>query len=154
MIKSIPENFHTLTPSFTFKNSERAIEFYKNAFGAELVDFFPNLDGVGTMHATIRIGNSMIMLGDEMPGDNCSKSAESIGTSPISLYLYVENVDTAFSRAVAAGGIPTMNVADMFWGDRVGQIKDPFGYLWMLATHTKDLNKEEMRQGAKEFFDK
>ncbi|HSD50956.1 MAG TPA: VOC family protein, partial [Candidatus Methylomirabilis sp.] len=90
---------------------------------------------------------------DENPAaENCSKSAETLGSSPISLYLYVANADAAFNQAVAAGGAVTMPVADMFWGDRVGQIKDPFGYFWMIATHKQDLTKDEIRKGAEAFF--
>jgi uncharacterized glyoxalase superfamily protein PhnB len=152
MTKAIPERYHTVTPSFTFKNSEKAIEFYKKAFGAELVDQLPMPDGKGTMHATMQIGGSMIMMGDEMSGEQCAKSAETVGTSPISFYIYVKHVDAAFKQAVDAGGIVTMPVADMFWGDRVGQIKDPFGYLWMIATHKEDLNKEQIKEGAAKFF--
>jgi uncharacterized glyoxalase superfamily protein PhnB len=149
----IPEGFHTLTPSFTFKDSQRAIEFYKKAFNAEVLDLFPNLNGQGIMHATLKVGNSMMMMGDEMPNaENCGKSAETLGNSPITLYLYVEDADSAFEQAVAAGGTTTMPVADMFWGDRAGVIKDPFGYSWMIATHKKDLTKEEIRKNAEAFF--
>lgn len=153
MTKPIPERYHTVTPSFTFKNSRNAIEFYKKAFGAEVIDLLPNLDGNGTMHATIQIGNSIVMMGDERPGaEKCSKSAETIGSSPISLYVYVADVDAAFAQAVAAGGQTEMPVADMFWGDRVGQIKDPFGYSWMIATHKQDLSSAEIRAGAEAFL--
>lgn len=153
MAKSIPEEYHSVTPSFTFKDSRKAIEFYKKAFGAKVRDLMPNPSGRGIMHATIQIGNSIVMMGDEMPGaENCLKSAETLGSSPISLYVYVPNVDAAFKQAVAAGGTATMPVADMFWGDRVGQIRDPFGYSWMIATHQKDLTNEEIREGAEAFF--
>ncbi len=153
MARPIPEGYHAVTPSFTFKNSEKAIEFYKKAFGAKVLDLFPNLNGSGIMHATIQIGNSIIMMGDEMPAsENCAKSAETLGSSPISLYVYVSDVDAAFKQAVAAGGTATMPVADMFWGDRVGQIRDPFGYLWMIATHKQDLIPEQVRKGAEAFF--
>jgi uncharacterized glyoxalase superfamily protein PhnB len=153
MAKPIPEGYHTVTPSFTFKDSRKAIEFYKKAFGAKVLDLVPNLNGQGIMHATIQIGNSIVMMGDEMPaGENCPKSAETLGNSPISLYVYVPNVDEAFKQAVAAGGTETMPVADMFWGDRVGQIKDPFGYLWMIATHKQDLTDDQIRKGAETFF--
>lgn len=153
MAKKIPEGFHTLTPSFTFKDCKRAIEFYKKAFNAQLLDLFPTFDGKGVMHATLKIGDSIIMMGDEMSGsENCPKSAETMGHSPISLFLYVSDVDSAFKQAVAAGGQVTMPVADMFWGDRAGSLNDPFGYSWMLATHTKDMTDEEIRDKAEEFF--
>src|SRR5262245_13263442 len=133
MTQPIPNGYHTITPSFIFKDSAKAIEFYKKAFGAEVLDLFPNPAGKGTMHAALKIGTSVVMRGDEMPGgESCVKSAETLGACPISLYVYVPNVDTAFQQAVAAGGEVTMPVSDAFWGDRVGQIKDPFGYQWMI----------------------
>ena len=150
--KAIPDGFHSVTSSFTFKDCKKAIEFYKKAFGAKVLDNLPSLDGKGTMHAAIQIGDSILMMVDEMPGSNCSKSAETTGASPVSFYLYVTNVDTAFKQAVAAGAIVTMPVAEMFWGDRGGSLKDPFGYSWMIATHTRDLNGEEIRKGAEAFF--
>jgi uncharacterized glyoxalase superfamily protein PhnB len=153
MAKPIPHGYHSITPSFTFKDSKKAIDFYKNAFGAKVVDFLPGPSGQGVMHATLQIGDSIVMMGDENPNaENCGKSAETLGSSPISLYLYVPNVDAAFKQAVAAGAAATMPVADMFWGDRVGQIKDPFGYLWMIATHKQDLTDDEIQKGAEAFF--
>src|SRR3989338_4403180 len=101
MVKSIPEGYHTVTPSFTFKDSQKAIDFYKKAFGAKVLDIFPNLTGKGIMHATIQIGDSILMMGDEGMG-GC-KSAESLGGSPVSIFVYAANVDTAFKQAVAAG---------------------------------------------------
>ena len=151
-VKPIPEGFHTVTPSFTFKDSMKAMEFYKKAFGAKVLSVFPALTGKGVMHATMQIGDSTLMMGDEMPNPSCSRSAESLGASPVSFYVYVPDVDAAFKQAVAAGAIATMPVADMFWGDRSGSLKDPFGYSWMLATHTRDLNNEEIRKGAETFF--
>jgi uncharacterized glyoxalase superfamily protein PhnB len=153
MTQAIPNGFHTITPSFMFKNSKAAIEFYQKAFNAETISFMPSFDGKGTMHAQLKIGNSMIMMGDEMPGnEQCSKSAETLGHSPISMYVYVDDVDSAFQQAVDAGAQVTMPIADMFWGDRVGQVKDPFGYSWMIASHTVDLNNEQIKQRAEEFF--
>src|SRR5262249_19083824 len=149
----IPEGYHTLTPSFTFKDSQKAIEFYKKAFGAEVLDLFPNTTGKGIMHAALKIGTSIVMMGDEMTGgENCPKSAETLGASPISLYVYVPNADEAFQQAVTAGAKVTMPVADMFWGDRAGMVQDPFGYSWMIATHKQDLTKEEIRKNAEVFF--
>src|SRR3989338_7291964 len=144
MAKSTPEGYYTVTPSFTFKDSKKAIEFYKKAFGAKVLDVFPSPIGSGIMHATIQIGNSIVMMGDENPGQSCN-SAETLGGSPISLYVYVPNADAAFKQAVAAGGTATMPVADMFWGDRAGSLRDPFGYTWMIATHAQDLTQEQIR---------
>lgn len=151
MTNPIPAGYHTLTPSLTLKDSKKAIEFYKKAFDAKVLDIFPNLNGSGTMHASLQIGNSIIMMGDEMPGQTC-KSAETLGSCPISLFTYVPDVDEAFKRAVAAGAKVMMPVAEMFWGDRAGNLQDPFGYTWMIATHTRDLTKEETRKEAEAFF--
>ncbi|MCE0722332.1 VOC family protein [Legionella resiliens] len=152
MVRAIPEGFHTVTPTFTFKDCAKAIEFYKKAFNAKALDVFPSLDGKGIMHAHLQIGNSIMMMGDEMEGDNCSKSAETLGNSPIGFYIYVADVDSVFQQAVAAGGQITMPVSEMFWGDRAGHIKDPFGYSWMIASHTRDLTDEEIRKNAADFF--
>jgi uncharacterized glyoxalase superfamily protein PhnB len=152
-VKAIPEGFHAVTPCLTLKNSIQAIEFYKKALGAKELGVFPSPDGKSTMHAVIQIGDSILMMGDEMPGQDC-KSAESTGASPISLYLYVPDADELFKQAVAAGATETMPMADMFWGDRCGSVKDPFGYMWTIATHTRDLTPEEIQQGALAFFAK
>jgi len=152
MAKSIPDGYHSVTPSFTFKDSQKAMDFYKKAFGAKVLDLMPNLTGRGIMHATLQIGDSIVMMGDEMPGGQGCRSAEALGGSPISLYFYVPNVEAAFKQAVAAGGAETMPVADQFWGDRAGMIRDPFGYSWMIATHKQDLTPEQIRQGAEAFF--
>lgn len=149
MTKPIPDGYQSVTPSLTFKDSQKAIDFYKKAFGAKVKDFLPSPSGKGIMHATIQIGNSILMMGDEMP--NC-QSAESLGSCPISLYVYVPNADESFKQAVAAGGAAVMPVAEMFWGDRAGSLKDPFGYSWMIATHTRDLTSEEITKGAQDFF--
>src|SRR3989338_876419 len=113
MAKPVPEGYHTVTTSLTLKDSKKALEFYKKAFGAKVLDALPNPSGSGMMHATIRIGNSILMLGDESP--NC-KSAETLGGSPVSLYVYVPDADAAFKQAVEAGAAATMPPADMFWG--------------------------------------
>ena len=160
MAKPIPEGYHAVTPSFTFKDCRKAIEFYKKAFGAKVLDLMPDPSGRRTMHATIQIGNSIVMMGDEMPAspaggpsaENCAKSAETLGNSPISFYVYVPNADAAFNQAVAAGGKVVMPVADMFWGDRCGTLKDPFGYSWMIGTHKQDLTSEQIQKGAEAFF--
>jgi uncharacterized glyoxalase superfamily protein PhnB len=153
MAKPIPNGYHSVTPSFTFKDSQKAIEFYTRAFGARVMEIFPNLDGKGIMHATMKIGDCIVMMGDERPaGENCPQSAETMKGSPVSFFLYVPNVDSAFKQAVSAGCKETMPVMDMFWGDRCGSLKDPFGYTWMIATHQADLSKEETARGAEAFF--
>jgi uncharacterized glyoxalase superfamily protein PhnB len=151
MTKAIPEGFHSVTPMFMFKDTRKALEFYTRAFGAQELYAMPGPDGKGVMHAELRIGDSIIMMGDEHPQEPC-KSAETMGGSPISLYLYVENVDAAFRRALEAGAESRMSVQDMFWGDRVGTVRDPFGYSWMLATHIKDLTSQEIAEGARAAF--
>ena len=151
MAQAIPNGYRTLTPSFTFKDSKKALAFYQKALGAKVLDVFPNPTGQGTMHATMQIGDSILMMGDEMLSGGC-KSAETLGSSPISLYVYVPNADVVFQQAVAAGCTVVMPVADMFWGDRAGNVKDPFGYSWMIATHTQDFTPEQVKKGAEAFF--
>lgn len=151
MTKAIPEGFHTITPMFMFKDARKAIEFYKRAFGAQERFAMPGPDGKGVMHAEVLIGSSIIMMGEENPQQPC-KSAETIGSSPVSFYIYLENVDEAFRMAMEAGAQVRMPVQDMFWGDRVGTVQDPFGYSWSLATHTKDLTPQEIQAGAQAAF--
>jgi uncharacterized glyoxalase superfamily protein PhnB len=151
MTKAIPEGYQSVTPMFVFKDARKAIEFYKRAFGAQERFVMPGPDGKGVMHAELRIGSSIIMMGEEHPQETC-KSAETIGGSPVSFYLYLENVDEAFRIALEAGAEVRMPVQDMFWGDRAGTVLDPFGYSWTLATHIKDLTPQEIQQGAQAFF--
>ena len=151
MTKTIPEGFQSVTPYFVFKDARKAIEFYKRAFGAQERFAMPGPDGKGVMHAEVRIGTSIIMMGDEQPQEVC-KSAETFGGSPVSFYLYLENVDEAFRIAVDAGAEARMQVQEMFWGDRIGTVQDPFGYSWTLATHTRDLTPQEIQAGAQAAF--
>ena len=151
MTNPIPQGYRSVTPSFTFKDSQKALDFYKKAFNAKVLDVFPALDGKGIMHAVMQIGDSMLMLGDEMP--HC-QSAETLGACSVCFFIYVPDVDKAFNQAVSAGCKATMPVDQMFWGDRAGNLTDPFGYSWMIATHTKDLNKDEIRKNAEAFFAK
>jgi PhnB protein len=151
MTKAIPEGFHSVTPMFMYKDARKAIEFYKKAFGAVERFSMPGPDGKGVMHAEVLIGNSLIMMGDENPRESC-KSAETVGCSPVSFYIYVEDVDEAFDRTVKAGGQVRMPVQEMFWGDRAGALEDPFGYSWWLATHKRDLTPEELKEGAEGAF--
>lgn len=145
-VNPIPKGYHTITPSLVCKGADKAIEFYKKAFGAEQqmeVCYAP--DGKTIMHAELKIGDSIFMLSEEFPEMGCH-GPEKFGGSPTSLYLYVDNVDTSYSRAVNAGATPVVPVCDMFWGDRFGQIADPFGHKWSLATHVKDMTPEEMKK--------
>jgi uncharacterized glyoxalase superfamily protein PhnB len=149
MVKPIPEGYHTVTPMFVFKEAQKAIDFYKKALGAIEKFVMPGPNGKGIMHAELKIGDSNIMLGEENPDYPC-KSAETLGESPISLFLYVKDADAAFKKAVDAGATAKMPVQDMFWGDRMGTVQDPFGYSWSFATHTKDLTPDQISKGAKD----
>jgi PhnB protein len=144
--KPIPDGYHTATPYLIVKGAAQAIEFYKKAFGATELMRMPQPGGkIG--HAEIKIGESPIMLADESP-DVGARSPQSIGGSPVSIMLYVEDVDRIFSQAVAAGAKVKRPVADQFYGDRTGGIEDPFGHLWYIATHKEDVSPEEMRKRA------
>jgi PhnB protein len=147
-VKAIPEGYHTLTPYLTVRDAARAIEFYKKAFGAEDRGAMKGPDGK-IMHAELKIGDSIIMLADEFPQYGVV-APETVGGSSSGLHIYVEDVDAAFDRAVKAGAVTEMPVADMFWGDRYGKLKDPFGHKWSIATHTADLSVEEMKKGMED----
>lgn len=147
MTQAIPEGYHSVTPIMVFKDTRKAIDFYKSAFGAQEQFILPAPEGKGIMHAELRIGSSILMMGDENPDQPC-KSAETLGDSPVTFYLYLENVDEAFQLAIQAGAKARMPVENMFWGDRVGSMQDPFGYSWILATHVKDATPEEIQEGA------
>jgi len=149
--KNIPDGFHSVTPTLTVRGAASAIEFYKKAFGAQEIMRFPSPDGKSIWHSEIKIGDSKIMLNDESPQMNCL-SPKSVGGATSGIYLYVEDADNVFNKAVAAGGKVTMPIADAFWGDRSGQIEDPFGHRWMIATHKKDMTQEEMRKAGLEFM--
>ncbi|MGH7315524.1 MAG: VOC family protein [Candidatus Rokuibacteriota bacterium] len=151
MPKTMPEGYHTVTPALTVKNAPEAIEFYKRAFGAQELMRFGGPDGKSIMHAEIQVGDSRIMLGDEQPSMGCLAPA-SVGGPTSSLYLYVADVDAAFTRAVAAGAKVLMPVTDMFWGDRFGQVEDPSGHRWGLATHVEDPSPQEIERRQREFF--
>lgn len=149
-VQAIPDGYHTITPALTIRDAARAIEFYKKAFNAQPLDRLDGPDGK-VMHASLKIGNSLFMLGEENPHMGAQSPLTLKGT-PVSLYLYVENVDAAFTQAVNAGAKVEMPVSDMFWGDRVGQVSDPFGHCWWVATHKQDLTPEQTKQGAQQAF--
>jgi uncharacterized glyoxalase superfamily protein PhnB len=150
-VKPIPEGYHTLTPYMICRDAARAIEFYKRAFGAVAKgDVMKGPDG-RVMHAELRIGDSVFMVTDENPQYG-SLSPQSIGGSGIGLHIYVEDVDSAFDRAIGAGAVLEMPVADMFWGDRYGKLVDPFGHKWSIATHTRDMSVKEMEEAQEEFM--
>lgn len=144
-IAPIPPNFGTVTPHLVVKDAAKAIEFYKKAFGAEEINRMAMPDG-RLMHASIKIGNSIVMLCDEFPEFHCgSASPQTLKGAHATLHIYVENVDQAYQKAVEAGGTAAMPPQDMFWGDRYGKIVDPFGQPWSIATHKEDLSEEEMK---------
>lgn len=146
----VPQGYHTVTPNIVVNDAAEALEFYKEAFGAEETVRMPGPAG-RIMHAEMRIGDSVVMIGEEMP-DMGRNSPKKYGGSPVGFYVYVENVDAAWKRAVAAGAKTTMPLADMFWGDRTGTLEDPFGHSWSLAEHVKDLTPEEIDKGQEAFF--
>ena len=150
MTEPIPEGFTTVTASLTVKEASKAIEFYKKAFDAKELNRFPGPDGK-IMHAEIKIGNSIVMLNDEIPDMNC-KSPQSIGGTGSSIFLYVNDADATFNKAVSVGAKPQMPLMDAFWGDRFGSIEDPFGHVWSIATRKKDMTPEEMLKAGQEEF--
>lgn len=147
-VKPIPEGYHTLTPYLTVRNAEKAIEFYKQAFGAVERGTMKGPDGK-VMHSELQIGDSIVMLGDEFP-EYGAVSPETVGGSSSGLHIYVADVDSAFDRAVKAGAHVEMPVMDQFWGDRYGKLKDPFGHKWSIATRVKELSADEMKHGMDE----
>jgi PhnB protein len=144
----VPKGYSTVTPVLTLEDSRKAIDWYKKALNAEEQSVSAGPDGK-VMHAAIRIGNSYLMLHDEMMG---SKSSRTLGGSPIDLWLYVDDCDAVFKRAVDAGATPKMPVSDQFWGDRWGVFTDPFGLEWSVATHKEDLTREEIEARQEQFF--
>jgi PhnB protein len=151
-VKPIPDGHRTVAPYLAIKNAASALDFYKTAFGATETYKLIIPDGrVG--HAEIRLGDSLIMLSDEFP-EFGGKAPESLGGSPVSIHLYVEDVDAVFKRALAAGARELKPVMDQFYGDRSGQLQDPFGHLWWVATHKEDVAPEEMQKRVRALFAK
>ena len=143
-VKPIPEKMHNVTAHLVCAGAADAIEFYKKAFGAVEAARLPGPQGK-IMHAMIHIGDSNVMLADEFP-DLGAVSPKALKGSPVTLHLYVDNVDATVERAVKAGAKITMPVADMFWGDRYGKLVDPFGHHWSVATHIRDVSMEEAQR--------
>lgn len=142
--KPIPDGWHTLTPHLICAGASDAIAFYRKAFGAVELNRLAGPDGK-IMNAALRIGDSTLMLVDESP-DWKSFGPKTLKGSPVTLHLYVPDVDASFAQAVAAGASVTMPVTDMFWGDRYGQVQDPFGHHWSIATHQRDLTDAQIAQ--------
>jgi uncharacterized glyoxalase superfamily protein PhnB len=150
----IPAGHENLIPHLVCDSCSDAIEFYKKAFGAEEIARIPAPDGRKIMHAELRIGKSILFLVDDFPEfcEGKSESPKTLKGTPVTIHRYVENCDAAMKRAQDAGAKVVMPAADMFWGDRYGVVIDPFGHKWSLATHIKDLTRDEMKAGMKEAF--
>jgi PhnB protein len=143
-VKAIPDMYPGVTAYLIVKGGTKALDFYQRAFGAQELFRLPMPDGkIG--HAEIKIGQGVVMLADEAP-EYMAKSPESYGGTPVSLMFYVDDVDQAFERAIAAGGTVTRPVKDQFYGDRSGTLTDPFGHVWTIATHKEDLSPEELQK--------
>lgn len=150
MAKSIPDGYHAVTPHLVIRDCAAALTFYEKAFGARILHTSPGPSGK-LMHAAIQIGDSILMMADEFPemGERFEKSPTALGGTTAVLTIYCDDTDAWFARAVEAGAQPSMQPADMFWGDRYGQVRDPFGHSWAIATHLEDLTPEQIaeRQG-------
>jgi PhnB protein len=144
-LKSIPDGFHTVTPYLAIKGAAQAIDFYKRAFGAQERLRVPGPDGKSIGHAEIVIGDSILMLADEMP-EYGNRSPQSLNGTPVFFGLYVPDADASFQRALAAGAKVIKPLADQFYGDRTGTVQDPFGFIWTLMTHKEDVEPEELNR--------
>jgi PhnB protein len=147
-VKPVEDGMHTVTAHLVVAGAADAIEWYKKAFGAEEIMRMPGPDG-RLWHASIRIGDSMVMLADEFP-DYGSVGPKALKGSPVTLHLSVDNVDEQFKRALDAGATVKMELADMFWGDRYAQVEDPFGHQWSMATHIRDVPPDEMMKAMQQ----
>jgi uncharacterized glyoxalase superfamily protein PhnB len=150
--KSPPAGYHSITPALVVRDAPKAIDFYKEAFGAEEIARMPGPDGK-IMHAEIKIGDSIIMLGEENPQWG-ALSPKSTNGSPGSLHIYVDDADAVYARALRAGAQTKMPLEDAFWGDRYGKVTDPFGHEWGIATRQKDLTPEQMQKAGEEWMAK
>jgi len=150
-VKAIPEGFHSITPAIVCKGAARAIEYYKEVFHAKEKSRMPGPGGV-ILHAELTIGDSILMLSDEFPGMTSAPPADA--PNSINLFLYTDDVDTVFNRAVKAGAKIEMPLENQFWGDRYGKIRDPFGHRWGLAQHIEDVAPEEMKKRSEAFSSK
>lgn len=149
-VKPIPEGFHTVTPHLSIKDAAAAIEFYKKAFGAQEMMRLSGPAGM-VMHAEIKIGDSPIMIAEEMP-DWGNRSPQSLGGTPVTIHLYVEDVDAVARQAESAGAKAQIPVGDRFYGDRSGRFEDPYGHVWIISTHKEDMEPAEMQRRAEEFM--
>jgi PhnB protein len=153
-VKTIPEGFHSVSPVLVIRDAAEALEFYTKAFGAKVAGRMDRPDGK-LMHACIKVGDSAIMLGEECApheghNENCPRSPADLRGTTVNLYLYVPDADKVFQQALRAGGREVMPVEEMFWGDRMGMIQDPYGHIWSIATHVRDLTPEQMKARQQE----
>jgi PhnB protein len=146
-VRPIPEGYHSITPYLTVNDAVKAIDFYQRAFGAKKIVQMDGPPGK-ISHAELKIGDSILMIADEMPGG--PRSPKSLHGTTASVFLYVDNVDTVFKQAQSAGAKVDAPLENMFWGDRFGKLTDPFGHSWALATHIEDVAPQEMQKRAKE----
>jgi PhnB protein len=144
-VKPIPEGMHMITPHLVCADAAKAIDFYKKAFNAQELSRLPGPDGK-IVHASLRIGDSVLMLSEEAPRWG-SLGPKALKGSPVTIHIYTDDVDAFVDRAVSAGAKITMPIADMFWGDRYGKIEDPSGHQWSVAKHVRDVTQEEMKEG-------
>jgi len=148
MVNAIPEGYHSITPHLVVNNGVDAIEFYKRAFGAVVLYRYNGPDNKSIIYVKLRIGDSPVLLSDDFPdteGISC-RSPKSIGGSTVVIHIYTEDVDKLFNQAISAGATVITPVTDMFWGDRYGQLMDPYGHFWSIATHKEDLSDDEIRR--------
>ena len=148
----IPHRYRTVTPYLIVRDAEKALEFYAEAFGAEVTMRLPGADGEGVLHAEMTLGDSVIMLADENVSTSTGRCPIALGGTSAALHLYIDDVDQAFRRAVDAGCKVSMPLYDAFWGDRYGKVIDPFGHEWSLSTRVKEMTNEEIAQAAEEFL--
>ena len=146
-VRAIPKGYRSVTPYLVLGNAAQAIEFYKQAFGAVEIMRMAAPSGDKLVHAELKIGDSIVMLGDDMGGSGI-RAPTSLGGASAAVFLYVKDADAAFARAVRAGATVVRPLADMFWGDRYGRLRDPFGHIWEIATHLRDVSPAEMQKAA------
>lgn len=142
----------SVTPYLVVSSCGRAIDFYKKAFGAVELYRLPTPDGQRVMHATLKIGGSNVMLSDEFPEQGGNRGPDIVGSTTVTIHLNVPNADKAFAQAIEAGATAIMPPADMFWGDRFGKLRDPFGHEWSIAHHVRDVSPAEIMEAAKKWF--
>jgi uncharacterized glyoxalase superfamily protein PhnB len=150
-VKKIPEGCHNVMPHLVVRGGAEALEFYKKAFGAKELGRHAGPDGQKIMHAEMQIGDSRIYLADEAP-EMGARSPQTLGGTPVTIHLWVEDVDSTFQRAVSAGATVAMPLDNQFWGDRYGMVVDPFGHTWSLATHIKDMTADELAKAMEAAF--